>query len=604
MKPLIQCSQIDKHYGVNTIFENASVSCGGTQKIGMIGRNGAGKTTLVRMILGEETPDSGQIVCSADLRLGYLPQQDAARPEETVAAFLTRYTGREEWECGKIAAGFQITQGLYDATPMSGLSGGFRTRVKLAAMLLQEPNFLILDEPTNFLDLSTLLLLERFLRGFSGGYLIVSHDREFLKNTCDHTMEVDRGDLFLFPGDVESYLAYKADQEEQTKRYNRNMDTKRAQLQTFVDRFRAKNTKATQAKSKMKQIEKMHHIEIKNPSRAARIRIPQVDVRKGRAVVTEKLSIGYPEKTVARDITLSIDRGTHVVVLGDNGQGKTTLLRTIAGDLEPLDGSYTWGHGQTTAYYAQHVYQTLPEEEDVYGYLQSRAARDVTRQGILDLAGSFLFSGDAVDKQVSVLSGGERARLCLAGLLLEKRPVLLLDEPTNHLDFETVEALAMALRDYQGTIFFVCHDRTFVNLVATNILDIRDGKVEQYSGSYEEYVYHLEMSQQREPGTDGSPAREDEQSNGGGPSAWEQRKTFRSRLTRLKTRIRKVEKQMASWEGEKAAILEDFTNNSQSWSPKRNTRLETITSKLRDAETQWLALQEESGTLETDMAAL
>ena len=499
MGVLIQVNNIHKSYGPNVIFDDASVIFASEQKIGLIGRNGAGKSTLCKMITGHEEIEAGEIRKSSDLRLSYLEQQDPFKPEETVIDFLMRYTGREEWQCGEMAWRFQLHHDLLER-PIKSLSGGYQTRVKLISMMLREPNFLILDEPTNYLDLSTLILLENFLQEYKGGFIIVSHDREFLKRTCEETLEVENGQLTIYPGKIEDYFAFKTEQKEQAIAYNKNIEAKKKQLQRFVDRFGAKASKASQARSKKKQIQRLKPIEIENPLATVKIKIPGVEIRNGLAMRCEDLAVGYPEKVVAQHIRVEALCGARVAILGDNGQGKTTFLRTIAGDLQPKSGSFRWGNNLKVAYYAQHVYQAIDPGHDVYSYLNSKCADGITSQEILNIAGNFLFKGEDVRKKVAVLSGGERARLCLAGMLLTKSNVLLLDEPTNHLDFETVEALGNGLKDFQGTIFFISHDRTFVNLVATEIFDVKDGKVIRYTGDYAEYVYHLEKKVREESG--------------------------------------------------------------------------------------------------------
>ena len=463
-------------------------------------------------------------------------------------------------------------------------------------MLLREPNFLILDEPSNFLDLKTLLILEHFLRSFSGGYLIVSHDREFLKKTCKSTLEVERGRLTLFPGDVEAYLEFKEEQQERELRQNKNIKAKRKHLQEFVDRYRVRAATASRAQSKLKQMNRLETIEIDHPIKSVRIRLPRVEPKKGVALRCEDLSLGYPDRDVARDVRFEIERGEHVAVLGDNGQGKTTFLRTIAGALAAKEGDFQWGHKLEPAYYAQHVYTALDPEQDVQTYLEQKASRDVVRQDILDLAGSFLFHGDDVKKPISVLSGGERARVCLAGILLSKRPVLLLDEPTNHLDFESVEALARALRDYAGTIFFVSHDRTFVNLVATSIVEVKDGSVTLYPASYESYVHRAE--------------REVEEASGLGPAATEKtverltdhelRKQRRSRINRLRKGISVAEKKMHGYAEERDAINRHYLENPLDYSKEKRLRLEELSRLVEETENRWLSQQEELEGLEAE----
>ncbi len=563
MSVLLQVKNVSKHYGARVLLEGATASFSRSQKIGMIGRNGAGKSTLCRIMPGQEEPDEGSVARNQDLKLGYLEQHDPYKPEETVIGFLERYTGAEEWRCAEMAGRFHIQYEKLEA-PIKTLPGGYRTRVKLAAMLLAEPNFLVLDEPTNYLDLSTLILLENLLLDFNGGYLIVSHDREFLKRTCDHTLEVEHGKLALYPGGIEDYLEFKEEQLRQKLAYNKTVEKKKEQLQEFVDRFKAKASTATRAKSKMKMIDKLETIEIAHSLGTVRIRLPAMEMKDGVALTCNDLKIGYPDKTVVEKISLDMDRGRRVAVLGDNGQGKTTFLRTLAGDLQPLGGSFRWGTGLKVGYYAQHVFTALRPEDDVLTALSRYAADGVKQQDILDMAGSFLFSGDETRKIVKVLSGGERARLCLAGLLLTKSNILLLDEPTNHLDFETVEALGRALHGYAGTLFFISHDRTFVNLIATNILDIKDGFISKYPGSYEDYVYHLEAEArgEREESHSGKHSGENkekkkskaqEQSKPGASSVPAEVEAFNAKIQKLKTKMDHWQKQCEALRKEREA---------------------------------------------------
>ena len=596
-KVLLQLNDIYKSYGAHVILDGAGASFMENQKVGVIGRNGAGKSTLCKIITGHEEADAGTVVKSQSLRLSYLEQHDPYGLDETVMAFLTRYTGKEAWRCGEIAGQFQLKNELLD-TPIGELSGGYRTRVKLASMLLADPNFLILDEPTNYLDLKTLILLEDFLQEYRGAFLIVSHDREFLKKTCEDTLEIENGDMTLYPGPVEEYLIFKEEQKAQALSTNRNIEAKKKQLQEFVDRFHAKASKASQARSKMKQIEKLKTIEVGHPLSNVHIKIPAVEKRGGIAVRCENLSIGYPEKAVARKINLEIDQGSRVAVLGDNGQGKTTFLRTLAGDLAPKAGHFHWGHHLKVGTYAQHVFSTLHPGQDVYTHLYEKAAAGVTRQEIMNLAGSFLFKGDDVKKKVGILSGGERARVCLAGLLLSKCQVILLDEPTNHLDFETVEALGRALKGFSGTLFFVSHDRTFVNLVATQIIEVMSGSVIRYPGSYEDYVYHLKNRLHHEVHPelpDQEEASEEKAEATPLPErlpSFDQKKEAQTEKRRLSARLKKTEKLLAEYKEEKEIIEKDFAEGPLNWSALRNKRLAFLVKTIGEEEMNWLELSE------------
>ncbi|MGE4169751.1 MAG: ABC-F family ATP-binding cassette domain-containing protein [Candidatus Margulisiibacteriota bacterium] len=584
MPTLLSFSNLTKSYGTRTVLEGATGSFQDGQKIGVIGRNGAGKSTLFKILTGQEEADGGTFSPSSALRLSYLQQHDPFLKDEVAMDFLTRDTGREEWECAKLAGQFQLD---YEKLwlPVTALSGGYQMRVKLTAMLLKEPNFLMLDEPTNYLDLSTLLLLETFLQEFEGGFLVISHDREFLKRTCDQTLEVERGEVTFYEGDVEAYFQYKQEKVAHAERYNKTIEKKQQQLQTFVDRFKAKASKASAAQSKMKQLAKLKTIDIDQPLSSVSIRLPQVPVKKGLGMAAHNLTIGYPDKTIASGINLEIPRGAHVAVLGDNGQGKSTFLKTIAGFLEKKSGSIEWGYDMKVAYYAQHVYGEMDESDTVFEYLESQALDTTPRQAILDMAGSFLFPGDEVKKKIRVLSGGERARMCLAGLLLSGSDVFLLDEPTNHLDFETVEALGDALKNYQGTLFFISHDRTFVHLAATQIIEVKDGNVMGYPGTYDEYVYHLRESLFDSDSGDSksSNAKSGKSKNAKSKAG----KDVQSQIKKISTAIETLEK-------EKQQIHLFFSNNPTTIDVGRQLRLSELSDELETLEEQWLALQEQA----------
>lgn len=591
MKVLIELSNIYKAYGPRVLFDGAGVCLAEDQKIGVIGRNGAGKSTICRIITGEEEPDRGTVGKNSDLRLAYLQQHDPWNLDETVIDFLRRYTGREPWECGKVAGAFQLKPDLL-ASDIGSLSGGYRTRVKLASMLLQDPNFLILDEPTNYLDLKTLILLEEFLLDYRGGFLIVSHDREFLMRTCEYTLDIEDGECALYPGNVNEYLRFKQEQREHIERQNRRVEVKQKQLQEFVDRFRAKASKASQAQSKLKQLRKLQTIDTGPELGRVVIKIASVEKRNKLALECAELLIGYPEKLVASDISMDIQQGKHVAVLGDNGQGKTTFLRTIAGDLDPLGGSFKWGYNLRIGYYAQHVYQALESGSDVYSYLAAQAAPGVSHQDILNLAGSFLFKGDEVKKKTGVLSGGERARVCLAGLLLARRDVLIFDEPTNHLDFETVEALGHALHAFSGTVFFVSHDRTFVNMLADEIIEVSQGTVRRYAGNYPDYVYHLEQRLQAEARGESEEGAEGR--NGGGPKRRggdRSDSATRAEKREREARIKELETRIAEQKRERDALHLELASG---WSKERAARSRELEQLIQSDEEQWLNLTEKT----------
>jgi ATP-binding cassette, subfamily F, member 3 len=490
MAIVLQLSKAYKHYGSQVLLDNAEVSISDNVKVGFVGRNGAGKSTLLRILLGEEELDGGEVIRASSLRLGYLRQHDPFLPGETAIDFLMRDSGQPDWKCGEVAGEFEL-KGSYLEGPIAKLSGGWQTRVKLAALLLHEPNLLVLDEPTNFLDLRTQMLLEHFLQNHRGGCLIVSHDRAFLAATCDHTLDLTRGKLTSFPGKIDAFLQFQKDKREHEERSNEAIMAKRKHLEDFIARNKARASTATLARSKSKQLEKLELNEIENDEPTANIRAPIVEPRKGAALRCKDLSIGYPDREIASGVDLEIDHGARAAIVGDNGQGKTTFLRTIVDSLKPLKGEVRWGHGCQIGVYAQHVYTSLPPNDTVVDFLQSKASKGKKYQEILAVAGALLFRGPAIDKKISVLSGGERARLCLAGLLLGEYNILILDEPGNHLDVDTVEALADALVAYKGTVIFTSHDRHFTKCVANSMIEVRDGRVVNFLGNYDAYVYKV-----------------------------------------------------------------------------------------------------------------
>ncbi len=480
---------------------------------------------------------------------------------------------------------------------IGSFAGGYQMRIKIIAVLLDDPNLLLLDEPTNYLDLATLLLLEQFLQSYAGSFLLISHDREFLKRTCDQTLEIANGKATFYPQPLEEYLAYKIQQEEFAKRYNKKIATQQRHLQSFVDRFRYKASKASQAQSKLKQLNKLQQITIKNPIKTAAIHIPLVDDKKGTALTVTDLTIGYGDTTVADDIHLTIERGEHVAILGNNGQGKSTLLKTIAGVIPALSGYYTFGMHLRIGYYAQHVPDMLNPQDQIGTYLHHAAGPDVDDQDIFRMAGNFLFNDDDLKTSISVLSGGEKARLCLAGLLLQKNDVLLLDEPTNHLDFETVEALSEALAECNTTLLFVSHNRTFVNTIATSIIEVAHGTVKRSHHNYENYVYHLKEHlhiQRKEHSTENKKPNELKQ----------QRVAVRDALKREQKELREVEMQIMELEKKKHALHEWFAENTTTFSRAKQDELTIVQRDLHLAEEAWLQAQEEVTKLEQERKKL
>jgi ATP-binding cassette, subfamily F, member 3 len=577
-KLLIQISDLHKAYGDKIIFDGANVSIVENLKVGVIGRNGAGKSTLFKMIMDLEEADSGEIIKTSELRLGYIPQVDPFDPSETIIGFLQRYTKREEWECAIMAAKFQL-KGDMLTRPISALSGGYQMRVKLTSTLLFEPNLLLLDEPTNYLDLSTLILLENFLTTFKGGFLCITHDREFIKKTCTSTMEVEHGKIEFQAENLEDYLESKEEAKALAESVNKGIEKKQKQLQKFVDRFGAVASKASSAQSKAKAIAKMDtkKISINHAMATVRMWIPKVQDRSGDAVELKKVDIGYPNKVVATNINIATEKGKKVAILGDNGQGKSTLLKTIALALEPVAGELKWASMLKVGYYAQHVNLALVDTDTVESYLKSKKAMGIPDDQVLRVMSNFLFKKNDALKPIGVLSGGEKARLCLAGMFLSNVDVLLLDEPTNHLDFETVEAMGQALGDFNGTVMVVSHDRTFVNLLANEIWEVKDGQVKIVLGSYEDYVW----AKEQEVLNENSPVSNQPSAKTSG-AAKTLDKEQRVKLYGLKKDIEKLKRKMTTLEEKVKANPSDNIAKTQ----------------LDELEFQWLGMSNEIEALE------
>ncbi len=597
MTVLLQLRDAHKSFGDQHLLEGAEFAITDQHNVGLIGRNGAGKSTLCRILLGLEELDAGQVVRHPRLRLGYLRQHDPFEPGETVRDFLMRDSSQPDWRCGEVAWEFELKDAQL-GRPVHELSGGWQTRVKLASLLLHDPNLLILDEPTNFLDLRTQMLFEHFLRSFKGACLVVSHDRAFLKATCRQTVSISRGQLTMYAGDVDAFLAFQDERREHDRRVNSATLTKRKQLDTFINKNRANANTASQARNKAKQLERLELLDVEGDESRVAIRVPEVESRRGPALRCHDLAIGYDDLEVASGIAVEIEHGERVAVVGDNGQGKTTFLRTISESLPTLSGEIRWGYGCQLGVYAQHVYVSLPDHQTVREYLEYHAAAGVKAQTVLDVAGSFLFRGPLVDKQIKVLSGGERARLCLAGLLLGEGNVLVLDEPGNHLDVETVDALADALGNYRGTVIFTSHGRHFMNRVTTAVVEVRDGRVTAYPGDYNTYVYRVEKEIDEGTRPADAPKRATDAATDGvrGDGVGEVsglRVSGREEHRRQK-RVNALERKIVRLDESRRAIDKQLLTTTEAADAERlHVEQATVVAEIKTTEEQWFELQEE-----------
>ncbi len=565
MENLIQLQKGAKAFGSRHLFEDASFAINEGEHVGVIGPNGAGKTTLFKILNEEETLDSGKLVKSRNLKLGYLAQHDTWEKGETVEAFIERGATLPIWELKSLGRGLGLDDTHY-ASEIASLSGGYRMRAKLLRLIGTEPNLMMLDEPTNYLDLETLLVLEKFLQGYMGAFLVISHDREFLKRTTDHILEVEAGDVIKYNGNIDDYFEQKAMLRTQLEARAMSIEEKKKQVLDFVARFGAKATKASQAQSRLKSLDRMETIEVKPIAVSAKIRIPP-PARIGKTILTiEGADLGYESKTILSNVSVRINGGDHLAVVGLNGAGKSTLLKALAGRLAPKKGKLEYGFEATLSFFNQFVAEELIPSDTVFAALQRKAHRDVRPQEILDLAGSLLFSGDDVKKEVRVLSGGERSRVALGQVLLQKASCLVLDEPTNHLDFQTVEALTQSLATFPGSLVIVSHDRGFVRRIGTRILEIAHGKANLYPGTYDEYVWSMEKgafySLQKEKGnaaSGSSTAKSTPSISGETNSYRDRRKTLDKRLKQLDSFMTSLDRKVQTGNTKIAELNEKLT---------------------------------------------
>ena len=529
---MITLNHVQKQFGSRVIFKDCSLQIGVRDRLGLIGPNGSGKTTLFRLILGEESADGGEILIAKGVKIGYLPQEVISFRGNTVLdevlKSLTNITSLQDKmkileeelssiqdpkkqerlanEYGKLqerytllggygleAEAKRILQGLgYQKMDFDRftdeLSGGWLMRIALAKILLQSPDLLLLDEPTNHLDLASLIWLEEFLANYPGAMMIVSHDRVFLNHLIDRIAEIEGQKIDLYYGDYDHYLEEKEARIQILEATYKTQQRKIEQTERFIERFRAKNTKSSQVQSRIKMLEKIERIELPDKEKEIRFRFP-APARSGHKVVEVKnLHKRYGETVVYQGIDLALYRGDKVALVGPNGAGKSTLLKTLAGVLDFEEGDVVLGKDVTRAYFAQHQFDILRPENTVFEELLS-VTTDESQTELRTILGTFLFSGDDIEKKASVLSGGEKSRLILAKMLLKPANFLLFDEPTSHLDIPSRNVLEMALKQFQGTICLITHDRHLINEIANKVIEIDKGIPHLYSGNYEYYLY-------------------------------------------------------------------------------------------------------------------
>ena len=496
---MLTIDHISIEFSSRPVLDDISFLINRKERIALVGKNGAGKTTLLRLIAGEYQPTSGRIARENGMTIGYLPQvmlfqDDRTLREEVMRVKDERHAGDEnegddarfiaEMDRTIIGLGFERKD---FERPCSEFSGGWRMRIELAKILLRHPDLLLLDEPTNHLDIESIQWLEDFLRTSQSAVLMVSHDRAFIDNICGRTIEITLGRIYDYNVNYSRFVELRRERHEQQVRAYQNQQKMIQETEEFIERFRYKATKAVQVQSRIKQLEKLERLEVDlEDTSKLNLRFPPAPRSGDFPLIVEDLRKDFGEHNVFHDVTLTIRRGEKVAFVGKNGEGKTTLVKCIMGQLDYM-GTLKIGHNVKIGYFAQNQAALLNENLTVFETIDYVAVGDI-RTKIRDILGAFMFGGEASDKKVKVLSGGERSRLAMIRLLLEPCNLLILDEPTNHLDMQSKDVLKAALQDFNGTLICVSHDRDFLNGLVSKVYEFGGGRVKEHLGGIYDFL--------------------------------------------------------------------------------------------------------------------
>ncbi len=640
---MLTISQVSKSFGGRILFEDASLQVNRGDRIGLVGPNGAGKTTLFSLILGEASPDEGRVSLERAATMGFLPQESAPVGDETVLELacavspeiskamrvmkstpedspehhdaLATFDEHGGWQlepkAKRILHGLAFRESDFDR-PARTLSGGWVMRAHLARLLVQEPDLLLLDEPTNHLDLESLVWFQNYLMDYPGAILMISHDREFLNMLVDSIVEIAHKRLHRYRGNWDKYVLEKAAREEQQMAAYKNQQREIAALQEFADRFRAKASKASQAQSKLKQIERMEKIEAPlSREKTVHFHFPQPPRSGSRVINLKDVDFAYGDLTVYKGLNFEAERGQRTVLVGPNGAGKSTLLKLLGGTLPMQTGTRELGHNVKVGYFAQYRVEMLNSKHKVLESVMDME-NPVSEQTARTVLGSFLFRGDDVFKHVAVLSGGEKTRLALVKLLLDPPNLLLMDEPTTHLDIGSIDALIGALTQYEGTLVFISHDVHFIRAMAKSVLHISAGKLTPYAGDYAYYLDKSKATSERAALTAGEKLHNDQPANA--PAAAKapdapvgmresrQQRRADAELRKAEAKIKRdlerqvahLEMQLATLEGRKKELSAELekpeTYAAGGAAMQINRDLSTVTDEIERITAEWEAL--------------
>ncbi len=593
---MISLNNISVQFAGTSLFDDVSFIVNKRDRIGLVGKNGAGKTTLMRILGGVMNPTGGSISAPASVTIGYLPQEmnfssrktvldetlEAFKEikiiEKRIERFQNELASRTDFETTQY---HELTQKLADATdryrilggdqrhglaekvllglgyertdfsrPLAEFSGGWQMRVELAKILLQNPALVMLDEPTNHLDIESIQWLEDFLIEYPGAVMIVSHDRAFLDNVTLRTIEISLGKVYDYSACYTDYELMRQERLELEVSAFNNQQRQIAQVERFITRFRAKNTKAKQVQSKIKMLEKMEKIQVEELDQSTiHFRFPEAPPSGKIALEISGVSKSYGSKVVLQNLNYIIGRGERIAFVGRNGEGKTTLSRIIIGDLEH-EGCLKLGHNVKIGYYAQNQAEYLDPDKTVFETIDAVAVGEIRKQ-TRNILGGFLFSGSDIEKKVKVLSGGEKSRLALACMLLEPINLLVLDEPTNHLDMRSKDILKTALLKFGGTVIIVSHDRDFLQGLTQKVFEFKDRKIHEFHGDVYDFISSRKVaSLDLLQGGTNSKSQVVEAPESEGKASWEQKKLFERELRKVKTAIERVESEISKIETE------------------------------------------------------
>ena len=628
---IAQAQDLEQHFGGNTIFSNISFSVPDNARIGLVGPNGAGKTTLLKIMTGQQEPTSGQFTINKGLKVGYIAQENALDENKTIwDEMLTvfdnlieknkRITKMQEQiaehpedeellkhydqlaydfeqeggftyqaEIKSILNGFNFKENTWQKV-IGTLSGGEKTRLAFVKLLLQKPPVLLLDEPTNYLDLDTLDWLEAFLKNYQGAIITVSHDQYFLDHLANQIFELNFGKLTTFKGNYSQYVKERELMDNQQEAAYEKQQEKIKKEEEFIQKNLVRASTTKRAQSRRKALDKMERI--KPPKHKQKVRINFTSDRpSGKEVLIAKdLTIGYPDKTMVSDIDFQVNKNDRVAIIGPNGIGKSTLLKTIMKKLEPKDGSIKYGASLDIGYYDQEL-QSLDPSKTVLDTIWDRH-KTMPEKDVRSILASFLFTAEDIDKTVGQLSGGQKARLTLTVLSLEKDNFLLMDEPTNHLDIEAKEVLEQALDNYDGTLLFVSHDRYFINELANKIISVRDGHAKIYNGNYS---YYLDEKAKQAAAVQEAKAEQTESTTSAnqnqGKLSYQEQKARDSQKRKLERAVSDAEARIEKLENEEQEIQTEMANPDIAASFEKlgplQEKLSAVQEQLDQANTDW-----------------